>query len=547
EALLESFWKVLRAEEVTSPAKKSAMLTLGLPYEQEPNILLHLMRFLKAHASDKSVDYILFNGSQMAPEEFRARVLRQVGGKVLPSEKLDLAVARGAVQYALARAGKAERIGGGAPRSYYLEVETPEGAKALTILERGREEDALSHCPVSLSAAVGQPARFTLYASSVRLDDAVGDLVALPDENLTLIAPLSTTLAFGKAGVKRTVEVRFQARLSAVGVLEAALQATETPHFWKLSFQTRSSLGADLRQEEAFVGESLDGESLKGAKDLVEAAFQPGGDPKLLVKRLEEALEKPKWEWSLSLLRELYDVLIECKESRKLTLEHRVRFWNLAGFLLRPGLGAPCDDFRLQELWRLLLEERREKLPHEIEVQHWIALRRISAGLKAGQQAQVAPQAVKDLFERKNAASYLERLRAFAALEKVPAKEKERVGKPLLEKAVQGKAHAAELWALGRLGARRTASGSIEFLVQKELCERWVDALLKSSQPEVEQALSLLIADSGLRQADLSPETKSRVFRSFPGLCGQTPEKEPFTTAFFGDRLPIGLYLKNMV
>ena len=37
------------------------------------------------------------------------------------------------------------------------------------------------------------------------------------------------------------------------------------------------------------------------------------------------------------------------------------RWWNLAGFLMRPGFGYPLDDFRMKELWKMMLGEIKKK------------------------------------------------------------------------------------------------------------------------------------------------------------------------------------------
>src|SRR5207249_3851649 len=82
--------------------------------------------------------------ASLEPEAVRARLCDVVaswhGGRrpaVLEGESLQLAVARGAAYFGLARRGLGVRIGGGAARTYYLGL----GAgRALCLVPRGMEE-----------------------------------------------------------------------------------------------------------------------------------------------------------------------------------------------------------------------------------------------------------------------------------------------------------------------------------------------------------------------------------------------------------------------
>ena len=73
---------------------------------------------------------MLFNGGVFKAAELRERVvdvLSTWSGKkvpVLETTDLDLAVASGAAYYGQVRRGKGVRIRGGAPRSYYIGIES---------------------------------------------------------------------------------------------------------------------------------------------------------------------------------------------------------------------------------------------------------------------------------------------------------------------------------------------------------------------------------------------------------------------------------------
>ena len=81
----------------------------------------------------------------------------------------DLAVARGAVAYALAQQGLAPRIGGGSARSYFLRLDEAKDAtkmRGICLLPRGSEpgrEVLLGGRTFALR--LGQPVRFQLFSA----------------------------------------------------------------------------------------------------------------------------------------------------------------------------------------------------------------------------------------------------------------------------------------------------------------------------------------------------------------------------------------------
>ena len=99
---------------------------------------------------------VLFNGGVMSADRFRDRMVevlarlarRRRTVRVLAGTDLDLAVARGAASYGLARRGRGVRIRGGTARAYYVGVETAVPAvpgmappvKALCVAPFGMEE-----------------------------------------------------------------------------------------------------------------------------------------------------------------------------------------------------------------------------------------------------------------------------------------------------------------------------------------------------------------------------------------------------------------------
>src|SRR5204862_4614796 len=149
--------------------------------------------------------------------------------QMLEGTDLDLAVARGAVAYGLARRGRGVRIRGGTARAYYVGVEVaapavpgvPPPVKALCVAPFGMEEGSEVDLPrTEFGLVVGTPAEFRFLGSSVRRDDVPGTVVEgwAPGE-LEELPPLEATLAApGEDG--RTVPVRLRAHVTELGTLE---------------------------------------------------------------------------------------------------------------------------------------------------------------------------------------------------------------------------------------------------------------------------------------------------------------------------------------
>ena len=106
-------------------------------------------------------------------------------------------------------------------------------------------------------------------------------------------------------------------------------------------------------------------------------------DPKE-VKSVQRMLEKVLGErdtWTLPPLRELWSALWAGAGKRRRTPDHERAWFMLAGYTLRPGFGAPLDDWRVGEMSSLFsqgLQFHQEKAAWD---QWWIMWRRIAGGL----------------------------------------------------------------------------------------------------------------------------------------------------------------------
>ena len=103
------------------------------------------------------------------------------------------------------------------------------------------------------------------------------------------------------------------------------------------------------------------------------------------MKRLVETLGIERGEWPTTLLRQLWEALMEVESGRARSPQHEARWLNLTGFALRPGYGLAVDDWRVAETWKRL----GGKVVHNTSASRAemsILWRRVAGGLTTGQQ-----------------------------------------------------------------------------------------------------------------------------------------------------------------
>jgi hypothetical protein len=257
-ALVDGFFPAASRDEGPRTSRRVGLQEIGLPYASDPAITRHVAGFV-AHHRDVAPDgpsAVLFNGGVMHADRFRARMAEVLGSwrgdragvRVLAGADPDLAVARGAATYGLARRGRGVRIRGGTVRAYYVGVETAAPAvpgmtppvKALCVAPFGMEEGSEATLPdVEFGLVVGEPAAFRFLGSSVRPGDVPGTVVeGWREGELEELPPLETTL--GEAGDERgPVRVRLEAQVTEVGTLAVWCVARDGRR-WKLEFNVRS-------------------------------------------------------------------------------------------------------------------------------------------------------------------------------------------------------------------------------------------------------------------------------------------------------------------
>ena len=207
-AVLDGFFPVVAADARPLRAgARGALIALGLPYERDVAITRHVAAFLARHLpAGEWPNAVLLNGGVFRAPRIADRLCDVLaawrGGPIarLADTDPDLAVARGAVAYARARAGRGVRIGGGLARGYFAGVAADEGpkARAVCVVPRGAEEGAVHVARGrTFALALGRPVRFDLYASDT-VDAAPGDVVDVDDDRYDRLPSLSSTL--GSAG-----------------------------------------------------------------------------------------------------------------------------------------------------------------------------------------------------------------------------------------------------------------------------------------------------------------------------------------------------------
>jgi molecular chaperone DnaK (HSP70) len=274
--LTDGFMPRVPVTESPQTARRTGLTQMALPYAQDPGITRHLAAFLtrQARALQSSSEApvkvegrsfvhptaILFNGGVFKATALKERVLEVVnewlkadGGepvKELQGADLDLAVARGAAYYGWVRHGHGIRIRGGTARSYYVGVESPMPAvpgfeppvKALCVAPFGMEEGTQADVPPQeFGLVVGEPTRFRFFASSLRRDDKVGNMLedAVNSEELEELAPIETNLPASNGNEGKLVPVNLQAAVTELGTLEVRCLERGGQGRWKLELNVR--------------------------------------------------------------------------------------------------------------------------------------------------------------------------------------------------------------------------------------------------------------------------------------------------------------------
>jgi hypothetical protein len=259
DALLEGFFPACGLSDRPQRPRLSGFRELGLPYEHDTAITRHLAAFLGMHAEgDASVrpTHVLFNGGVFKSDIFKSRLMELMGSwfgeapQLLDgNEDLDHAVATGGAFYAASKHSGGLRIRGGTARSYYLGIETaglaipgaPRPLNAFCVVPAGMEEGSEIEVPgEEFGLVTGEPAQFRVLSSAVRKDDKPGDLLtSWTEEELQETDSLEAELPAAEGLEDGYIPVRFESRVTELGIFELWCVSTLTDHRWKLEFSVR--------------------------------------------------------------------------------------------------------------------------------------------------------------------------------------------------------------------------------------------------------------------------------------------------------------------
>ncbi len=601
-AIIEGFFPEVDISKIGSePVKEAGLREMGLPYESDPAVTRHLARFISRQGQGKMPEVILFNGGTLKPLSIRQRisgVLSSWSGRevaTMESRSLDLAISVGAVYYGLVRKGLGLRIGGGIPRSYFIGIGAKEGQgkaqKAVCLIERGTEEGREVEVERDFKVLTNRPVKFTLFSSTIRQGDHIGDIVELNQEDFVRLPPLQTVLKYGKKAEHKAIPVRVGSQATAIGTLELYCRSVSAPHRWRRQFGLRS--GEKEKGEGQYQVEGVrvkpaksvdekeksltkdDKAALEQARQILEACFSTDSkdkvvEPRNLLQLIVEAMGMGKELWRLPVLRALADILIGLKEGRKKSFMHEARWFNLTGYAMRPGSGEASDPWRIKALWPLNFEGLAWVKKLESRLQWWIFWRRIAAGLSSGQQEQlfssIAPVLAPELVSKKRrhkakqykpAVEESRQMWLFAAnLERIAIDKKVALGRQVLKLLPKSRFQSDLLWTLGRLGARVPLYGPANKVVPQSEVFSWISALKEMDIKERKALINAVISMARLcgdRARDLSASQREDV-RLWLELLGAEPEKTRPVVEFqeveasdkdaaFGEHLPEGLIL----
>lgn len=576
------FPRVTEADLANKP--RSGIVSFGLPYEREPAITKHVLQFLRRHAAD--VDVVLLNGGVFHAEAIVTALLDAMEGwsgarpERLASRDPDLAVARGAVRYGLARRGLLYRVESSAARGYYVGLGAGSGeARAVCILPRGAREGERHEAGRPFELVVGQSVRFDLFASDVARDRA-GDLVTVTDD-FARLPPLVTH--FAPASGERTIPVHLGGELLATGQLalscteargaDGAADAAPEPRAFHLEFQLRESA---VRRSvapptslapQANLGHGASGAKWTDAAHIVDRVFGKKGEGdarevKDVVRDLEKVLGE-RATWPLGVARSIADLLLTNPGARRRSANHERGFWLLLGYCLRPGFGDPGDEARVASVWPMF--EGRLAFPAEARgwQQFFIAWRRIGGGMSEAMQKgfrdamdpAIAPPDAGLKKPKRMPEARDELLATAASFERVPAADRARLGDWIVERTWSSS--DARLWdAVGRIGARVPLYASVHHVVPVRNAEAWLERLLRakwSDLPSAPHAAVQLARMTNDRTRDIGERLRGDVLKRLTQVGAReawirsvrelVEVDEAERVAILGEGLPLGLRL----
>ncbi|MDB5840989.1 MAG: molecular chaperone DnaK [Herminiimonas sp.] len=588
-SIVDGFFPAVDAGE-RPRQRRGGLVEFGLPYASDPAITRHLAGFLSQHGV--MPDTLLLNGGVFRADALSTRLQQTLAAwrgapmRLLHNDNPDVAVARGAVAYALAREGLAPKIGGGSARSYFLLLDgAGSGPRhAVCVMPRGSEPGhELLLADRTFALRLGQPVRFHLVSTTAdaghQPPPQAGQLVELAPDEFDHLPPIASVMQKGAAGARQEVPVQLATALTEVGTLEMhCVSSTDPSQRWLLEFQLREGESVEFEEEHRLPPRFP--EALEQIDRIFGTRTRPV--PPKEVKQLRLQLEKllgSRERWPTAMLRQLFDALWQRARGRRRSADHERLWLNLAGYCLRPGFGYPLDDWRVRELWSLFESGVQHVSDSQVCVEWWTLWRRVAGGLDREAQLRLledfAFNLQADQAERRKRPHTLvngsedDMLRLAASLERIPADYKAEIGEWVFEHMHEhmqktGTSREADsmrarmLWALGRIGARQPFYGSAHDVVAPDIASNWLARLLALDWKKAEAAgfaAGHLARMTGDRSRDLPLELREQVARRLsaigaaPSWIGMLREvvqlDEASERRVLGESLPPGLKLMS--
>ena len=590
--IVEGFLPYAALNEVPNK-RQGALRGFGLPYPADAAISRHLAQFLSQHAASELPDTVLLNGGVFHAHALVARLTEQLtqwrgqAVRVLHNPHPDWAVARGAAAYGLTlaeaqAAATAQqqpvtampRIGGGAARSYWLVLRGKPGTptQGLCLLPRGTQEGTrITLTGRRFALKLGQAVRFELVSNN-RSDQAfqAGQLIALSGDAWRQLPPLATVLQAQGESTRTSLEVQLQACMTEVGTLEVRCLAVESKdQQWLLPFDLRTPLG-DIDDAADAAPESPT--RITAAIEQIDRIFGSQAQevsPKD-VRQLRQAIEKllgPRESWDVATLRTLFDALLERSKRRRRSAEHERVWFNLAGWCLRPGVGAELDEWRITQIWQLYAQGIAHTKDAANWTEWWVFWRRVAAGLNEAQQMQVLEdvagqmqKTVQQTTQRSGGksthGSYEDMLRLFAAMEAVPWQYRQEMGQWMLTRLKRADETVQTWWAIGRIAAREPLAANAHLTMPPSAATEFLNATLTQDWRKNETAMFAAVQITRMtddRARDMSDAQRTEVLAKLktsgaPARWIELVQSVQQMDAddrkrSFGDSLPPGLVL----
>ncbi len=513
--VLEPFFAYVPREKALEPLP--ALKNVGLPFTKEPSIVKHLSHFLKTEP-----DHLVVNGGVFKRKEWAFSLqdtLQKWFKKPIElhfTPDLDLSCAKGAIYAKAAKKGFLKPVEAGLLKSYLLEIEPQ---KYLSILSQGTPENYVSTIKLPIQIPTHTPLFFKLFTSPSKI--AAGEIVQ--PSSLQYECTLLAKLRYGKT--KTMIPADLQTTYTAAGQIQLGLHSKISNHFIQLNFDTRS-------KQKVFEC-ALPAETIEKGQRLIKNLFLQTDKNQLLTigSELEKLSLLDRSSFPLPFLRALFDALMEVEERRHASSFFSEKWWQWAGYTLRPGSGYPLDEERAAQFYRIALHD---KSTHEAKK---IALRRASAGFKGGQQKELLAPFLKENMTK-------ETFRLIGSFERLDLKTKHDLLKILLKKP--------DPFALARIGSRKLIYGSLAETLRPKILE---EALPQIPEDMLYPILQEWLMTTGIQELALS---KKAVERSFKRMSDKTQvdhlkdllyqgNERPFASfERLQDSLPTGLEIDDM-